>query len=125
MVWVTMRVLQQRNQLPAVLRRRLETKAPVERLCLGIEGMCQHRPNACMLGNSNGAMSGILQKAEAQAVSLVIEIDRQPCQNDQRDRVLAHAATNTFGCINRVDLADGEAVIASNAVIIARDKSSC
>ena len=54
------RILEQQNQLPVVFGGRLEAKAPVKRLCLAIEGMCQHRPNASMLSDGDGAMRGVL-----------------------------------------------------------------
>lgn len=121
----TPRVLEQENQLSFVFRCRFKAETPVERVCLGVEGVGQHCADACVLGNGDGAPDGILQQAEAQSPLLVVEINGQPCKDDQRDRVLTHPATNPLRSLECVDLADGQAVVACNTLTITRHEGSC
>lgn len=55
---------------------------------------------------------------------MVVEIDGQPRQNDQRDRVPAHATANPLRGLQRVDLADGQAVVPGHTVPVADDDGS-
>lgn len=118
------RVLEQENQLALVLRCRFKAEAPVEGLRLGIEGVSQQRPDASILGNGDGSPDSILQETDTQSALLVVEVDGQPCQDDQRDWILAHPATNPLGYLECVDLADGQTVIACNTLTITRHKGS-
>jgi len=77
-----------------------------------------------MLGNRNRSADGVLQQTQAKTLSLVVEIDGKPSQNDQRDRVLTHPPTNALGGLECVDLANGQAEVPGNAGPIAYDEGS-
>jgi hypothetical protein len=75
-----------------------------------------------MLSNCNRSANSVLQHAETKTLSLVVEIDSKPRQNDQRNRVLAHSATNSLGGVERVDLANCQAKVPGNAASFAGDE---
>jgi len=118
-------ILEQQNQLPFNLWRGFKPKTAIERVGTGIDGVRQQRPNARLFGNGKGAADGVLQQAEAKALPLVIEVNGKPRQDDQRNWILPHAATNPLGRIKRVDLANGQTVVPSNPLTITHDKGSC
>ena len=118
----TSRILEQQNQLPFVCWCRLEAKTTIERLGIFVDGVCQQSPNACVLSNCNRSANSVLQHAETKTLSLVVEIDSKPRQNDQRNRVLAHPATNSLGGVERVDLANSQAEVPGNAASFAGDE---
>ena len=115
-------IFEQQNQLPFVCGCRLEAKTTIERIGIFVEGVCQQSPNACVLCNCNRSANSILQQAETKTLSLVIEIDSEPRQNDQRNRLLAHPATNPLGSVERVDLPNGQTEVPGNATSLAGDE---
>lgn len=120
----TPRILEQENQLPLAHRRRLETKTTIKRFSLGIDGVRQQSSYTRLLSNRDSAPDGILQQAETRTLPLVVEIDSQPRQNNQRDRVLPHPATNPLRRLKRVDLANGQAEVSGDAIPFAHDEGS-
>jgi len=118
------RILQQQDQLPFVLWRRLEAKTAIERLGICVDGVCQQSPDTRVLSYRDRPADSVLQQTDAKTLPLVVEIDGKPRQNEQRDRVLAHPATNPLGRVERVDLADGQAEVPGNAIPIADDEGS-
>lgn len=118
----TPRILEQKNQLPLVRGRRLEAETTIERLSICVDGVCQQSPNPRVLSNGNRSANSVLQQAETKTLPLVVEIDSQPRQNDQRNRVLAHPATNPLRSVERVDLANGQAEVPGNATSITGDE---
>lgn len=95
---------QQESMSPAGHQCRLETKTAITRFSFGIDGMSQQRLDAPLLSNRHRSADGILQQAGTKPLNLIVEIDSKPRQDDQWNRVLAHAATSSLGCFLRVDL---------------------
>ena len=94
----------------------------IERLGIFVDGVCQQSTNARVLCNCNRSANSVLQQAETKTLPLVVDINSKPRQNDQRNRVLAHPATNPLGSIERVDLANCQAEVPGDAVSIAGDE---
>lgn len=115
-------ILEQQNELPFVRWSGLEAKTTIERLGILVDGVCQHSPNARLLSNCNRSADCVLQQAETKTLPLVIEIDCKPRQNNQRNRVMAHPATNPLGSIERVDLANCQTEVPGDAVPITGDE---
>jgi len=100
-------VLEQQDQLLRVHRRRLETKAAIKRLSVGINRVREQRADTGLFGNRQSAADRILQHTETKALSLVVEIGGKPRQNDEWNRVVAHASTNPLRCLQCIDLPHG------------------
>jgi hypothetical protein len=77
-----------------------------------------------MFGDGNGAGDRVLQQAEAQASPLIIQIHCKPGQNDQWNRVLAHAFAYALRRLQGVDLPHGQAEITGYPFAITRHKGS-
>ena len=120
----TPRILEQQNQLLFVCWCRLEAKTTIKRLGTFVDRVCRQSPGARLIGNRNRSADSVLQHAETNTLSLVVEIYSMPGQNYQRNRVLTHPATSPLGSLERVDLANGQTEIPGDAVPIADDERS-
>ena len=83
-----------------------------------VDGVGQHRPDASLLCNQHHAADGILQETKSDATPLILLRHCQSCQDHDRHRVLPHPFANALGCIQGIDLADGQAEIACYAVAV-------
>mgnify|MGYP007014261395 FL=1 len=86
--------------------------------------MRQQCSDASLLSDGNSTTYCVLQQAKTKSPPLVGKVNRKPCENDKRDRVLTHPLADALRCFKRVDLANGQAEISCNAFSIACHKGS-
>jgi len=104
--------------------RGFKTETSIKSIRLGVDGVCQQCTDTCLIGNADRARNSVLQHTEAQPTLLVIQIHSKPGQNDQRDRILPHATPNSLRGIQCVDLADRQAVVPSDSILVTGHKGA-
>jgi hypothetical protein len=87
-----------------------------------VDGVAQHRADTGLLGNQQCAADGILQQSDADPSALILQADGQTGKDHDGDRILSQALANALRRIERIDLADGQAEITSDAVVFADDE---
>ena len=115
-------VFEQKQELSLSQRRRTKTKSGIKTSRIFVDRMCQHRPNASLLGYQEGTPDSILQEPEADPSPLILSANRQTRQNDNRQGVLAHPFANTLRRIQDIDLTDCQTEVASDPIIIGHNK---
>src|SRR5262245_7836460 len=112
-------VLQEQQQLLVAQGRGLEPEPKVEALRLLVDRMGQQGANARLPGDEHGPADGVLEQTDADASALISAVHRQPGEDHNRDRILAHALAMALRRIERIDLAYGEAEIPRDAITVA------
>ena len=85
--------------------------------------MGQHCPDTSLFGNQDRSANSILQKAKADALPLILFRDRESRQDHHRHRVLPHPLTDPLRRFQRIDLANRQTKVASDAVLLRDDES--
>lgn len=101
-------------------RRRLKPERFIEgsRLLVGVDN---HGPDADDLCGMKASEQGILEKGSTQATPLVGRLDGQPSEDGYRYRLPRGLALGqTLGALGRIDLPDGQGVVADDGRPVAR-----
>lgn len=102
-----------------------KAEAGVEGFGLGVDGMGQDRSDASLFSDDQGSADGILEHSYTDSAPLIVLADSQACEEHDWNGVVSHAGSDTVWRIQGVDLADGKAEVARDAIFCADDECLC